>query len=523
MPLPRKREDSFDAQSRLPPAKVAKHHRSNSGSVSKDKQDKAAGLLQNLIQYCVELEKLLEVESHNDGPTADSTKETPGSDWRSSPSNIDTLSRGFVDKIRSAMTNGTDFEDWLVNGFREQQPSSSEQLQTIGEEGEDAQEESNRLSFSYLKKVAVALQENLALLKAMREGESEDYNVEIIPFSSVIESDYDKLAIQNVYNEVDVEHLWKQILHDTSVRLDTAERYVNAWSEMTARKDIDAYIDSVGDEQIFPNHKHPIVTSPEFGILGHAQASFTHCFFQKKEPNAHPVINKGKKLKTYLSGSTDYLTILVSAKDLKRDMIRGRKQWKSKSGQKAWLERVMQAAQEDNTIRLSICEAKWPGAKLEKHIPQVVAEAIGLRWLKTSIISTSQLNTRRKYVPFCLSNGVEWIFGALEACGDTFAALNRFWVTKPYRVNGIHEAFKILSILRFWQFYIPIIKAMSDESAIWKLGCPEDWPSAADILAQAMQEMRVESSSKSPPSGKEKEQNIETKPEGRARRRAGGK
>lgn len=78
----RKREDSFNAQSGRPPAKVPKHHRSNSGSLSKDKQAEAKRILEKLIPYCEQLEKLLEVETHDSSAahsTANFSKKTPTS------------------------------------------------------------------------------------------------------------------------------------------------------------------------------------------------------------------------------------------------------------------------------------------------------------------------------------------------------------------------------------------------------------------------------------------------------------
>ncbi|XP_006456418.1 hypothetical protein AGABI2DRAFT_122317 [Agaricus bisporus var. bisporus H97] len=463
--MPSKRQRSSETGSRPPAAhKASKHHRSNSGSIPDgETYDQVARMLEKLIPLCNDLEKLLVGDDDTDS----------GMSGRFLSNKAYVMPAEFKGAIELARKSNLTAKQWLVQGssdlYTEQLGSvAEEEDEDSGEDEEEVEEETNTLSFSHLKNIAQNLGDNVKQLKILRAA-SRAYHVEIIPFSSVVADDYNKLAVTHSSFGADLNGIWEalpstseEVTYDTLAYFATElERvrnaYFNPWSETTARKVIDAYFDSIRDPKIFPNNLHPIITSPEFGILGRSKT---------KEPNDYPVINKEKNSKTFLNGSTDYLTILASGGKLKEYLDKGFIQRRSKSGQKKWLEKVLQVAVEED-ICLSVCEAKWSGAKLEDHIPQIVAEAIGL-----------QSRTKRKYVPFCLSNGVEWVFGALQARGDEFSASNRFWVTKVYRVNNIQEAFKVLCVLRFW--------AVSYEDKVWELGCPKDWSSTPETPVQGM-------------------------------------
>ncbi|KAF9442368.1 hypothetical protein P691DRAFT_847753 [Macrolepiota fuliginosa MF-IS2] len=165
-------------------------------------------------------------------------------------------------------------------------------------------------------------------------------------------------------------------------------------------------------------------------------------------------MNKGHTI--YLNGSTDYLALLLTSDTgIQRILDLGLTQKRSRYGLKAWNIGIIEILEQHPTSRATILEAKWPGAKLDKHVPQVIAEALGLH-----------LRTRRKFIPFCLTNAYEWIFGVVKVTpGEDFAA--EFWMTRRCAIKGNPaEVMFVLSALHFW--------STEDGEVVWKLGAKSE-------------------------------------------------
>lgn len=86
---------------------------------------------------------------------------------------------------------------------------------------------------------------------------------------------------------------------------------------------------------------------------------------------------RNDSMKTYLNGSTDYFTVLLTAPHFERTLNIGRGQQRTRTRLKTWTDGIADMVHKKG-VHMSILEAKWPGAKLHDHVPQVVAEAVGM-------------------------------------------------------------------------------------------------------------------------------------------------
>lgn len=132
-------------------------------------------------------------------------------------------------------------------------------------------------------------------------------------------------------------------------------------------------------------------------------------------------INNDKRKATFLTGSTDYgvftlqwdrrpleesdeVTALLSASTLS-DVLNAQRRLGMK----------------DST--LVIIEVKNPNEPLHDHIPQAVGEAMAV----IEVVKKAKPSTNRS-LPFALTNGKDWIFGAINECADSMNYA--CWVTE---------------------------------------------------------------------------------------------
>ncbi|KAF9448976.1 hypothetical protein P691DRAFT_590167 [Macrolepiota fuliginosa MF-IS2] len=124
-------------------------------------------------------------------------------------------------------------------------------------------------------------------------------------------------------------------------------------------------------------------------------------------------IKNNRQQETRLSGSTDYFSFALTSEESIMGFKAAQAAW---TGSNQGLYKNIASALSNATEAFVIVEAKSPLARLESHIPQVVAEAIAL---------ASALSPQ---VPFCLTSGTEWIFGVLDQYSTTERS---FWRTTP--------------------------------------------------------------------------------------------
>ncbi|KAF9448999.1 hypothetical protein P691DRAFT_813324 [Macrolepiota fuliginosa MF-IS2] len=124
-------------------------------------------------------------------------------------------------------------------------------------------------------------------------------------------------------------------------------------------------------------------------------------------------IKNNRQQETRLSGSTDYFSFAMSDKGNIKLFKAAQTTW---AGSNQELYKHVASVLSDMMEAFVIVEAKSPLARLESHIPQVVAEAIALASVKNP------------YVPFCLTSGTEWMFGVLHQHSTTERS---FWRTTP--------------------------------------------------------------------------------------------
>lgn len=148
--------------------------------------------------------------------------------------------------------------------------------------------------------------------------------------------------------------------------------------------------------------------------------------------------------------------------------IESQGQHRSHSSYHLWNSRMADIVAKGSAVM--IIEAKWPGAKLDAHIPQVVAEALGLcvHTCSTPDFSSVQiwpnryLRTGRSFIPFCLTNSQEFIFGVLSAYGGgTNGNENvnaQFWITECLILDTAVQLLLILSALFYWVSSTPDVR-----------------------------------------------------------------
>lgn len=76
-----------------------------------------------------------------------------------------------------------------------------------------------------------------------------------------------------------------------------------------------------------------------------------------------------------------------------------------------------------------------------------------LKFFRLIFFLLSNLNFRQKQVPWCLNNGVEWIFGILEKTNNGHYSCHRLAHALP--LNGVIETLKlVMKVLVIWVWII---------------------------------------------------------------------